>query len=81
MRHTEFWERMDDALGAGYAPGDVKLQPWGDHDFRITDPDGLCLNADQMRLSFGGVLGSHRAARPCSARMIRFALFQPGNGG
>jgi len=27
-------------LGAGYAPGDVKLQPWGDHDFRITDPDG-----------------------------------------
>lgn len=27
-------------LGAGYAPGDVQLQSWGDHDFRLTDPDG-----------------------------------------
>jgi lactoylglutathione lyase len=25
---------------AGYEPGDVVLQVWGDRDFRITDPDG-----------------------------------------
>jgi hypothetical protein len=25
---------------AGYEPGDVVLQAWGDRDFRITDPDG-----------------------------------------
>jgi catechol 2,3-dioxygenase-like lactoylglutathione lyase family enzyme len=27
-------------LEHGYAPGTVRLQPWGHHDFRLTDPDG-----------------------------------------
>lgn len=29
MRHTEFWERMDDALGAGYAPSWARLTVLG----------------------------------------------------
>lgn len=35
-------------LAAGYSPGPVTLQPWGNRDFRLTDPDGY-----YVRLSEG----------------------------
>lgn len=38
-------------VAAGYAPGPIALQPWGDRDFRLTDPDGY-----YVRLSEGQTL-------------------------
>lgn len=38
-------------VAAGHSPTDVVLQPWGDRDFRITDPDGY-----YVRLSEGGAV-------------------------
>ncbi|HKJ24124.1 MAG TPA: VOC family protein [Myxococcota bacterium] len=34
---------------AGYSPGEVRLQPWGQRDFRLRDPSGY-----YVRLSEGG---------------------------
>jgi lactoylglutathione lyase len=34
---------------AGYAPGDITLQPWGDRDFRLTDPDGYYIRVSEGR--------------------------------
>lgn len=36
-------------VAAGYAPGPVVLQPWGDRDFRITDPDGYYVRISEGR--------------------------------
>ncbi len=36
-------------LAAGYEPGEIALQPWGDRDFRITDPDGYYLRISEGR--------------------------------
>lgn len=36
---------------AGYAPGEIRLQPWGHRDFRLRDPDGY-----YVRVSEGGPL-------------------------
>jgi catechol 2,3-dioxygenase-like lactoylglutathione lyase family enzyme len=36
-------ERHAELASAGYAPGPIRLQPWGLRDFRITDPDGYYL--------------------------------------
>ncbi len=32
---------------AGYAPGAIVVQPWGDRDFRVTDPDGYYLRISE----------------------------------
>ena len=37
--------------GAGYSPGEIKLQSWGHHDFRLRDPSGY-----YVRVSEGGPL-------------------------
>jgi len=34
---------------ADYEPGRVAFQPWGDRDFRITDPDGYYLRISEGR--------------------------------
>lgn len=34
---------------AGYTPGPVTLQPWGDRDFRLTDPDGYYIRMSEGR--------------------------------
>jgi hypothetical protein len=32
---------------AGHVPGEIALQPWGDRDFRVSDPDGYYLRISQ----------------------------------
>ena len=32
---------------AGYSPGPIELQAWGDRDFRITDPDGYYIRVSE----------------------------------
>jgi lactoylglutathione lyase len=32
---------------AGYDPGDIALQPWGDRDFRVTDYDGYYIRVSE----------------------------------
>lgn len=50
--YTAHLEEMRQRLiAAGYAPGEIQLQPWGDRDFRLTDPDGY-----YIRLSEGGAV-------------------------
>ena len=34
---------------AGYNPGSINLQPWGDKDFRITDRDGYYIRVSEGR--------------------------------
>jgi catechol 2,3-dioxygenase-like lactoylglutathione lyase family enzyme len=36
-------------VAAGYDPGPVALQPWGDRDFRLTDPDGYDIRISEGR--------------------------------
>jgi lactoylglutathione lyase len=31
----------------GYSPGEIRLQPWGHRDFRITDPDGYYIRVSE----------------------------------
>ena len=38
-----------ETIAAGYAPGPIALQPWGDRDFRITDPDGYYVRISEGR--------------------------------
>ena len=37
------------SVAAGYAPGPVTLQAWGDRDFRLTDPDGYYIRMSEGR--------------------------------
>jgi lactoylglutathione lyase len=39
----------EEIIAAGYAPGPVTLQPWGDRDFRLTDPDGYYVRISDGR--------------------------------
>ncbi|MBW2243501.1 MAG: hypothetical protein JRH01_16080 [Deltaproteobacteria bacterium] len=32
---------------AGYSPGEIAVQAWGDRDFRITDPDGYYVRVSE----------------------------------
>ena len=32
---------------AGYAPGEIRLQPWGHRDFRLRDPSGYYVRASE----------------------------------
>ena len=36
-------------VAAGYDPGPIALQSWGDRDFRITDPDGYYVRVSEGR--------------------------------
>ena len=41
-------EELRSALAdAGYAPGPITLQPWGDRDFRVTDYDGYYIRVSE----------------------------------
>ncbi len=43
-------EELRSALeAAGYAPGAITRQPWGDRDFRVTDHDGYYLRVSEGR--------------------------------
>jgi catechol 2,3-dioxygenase-like lactoylglutathione lyase family enzyme len=42
-------------LRSGYSPSEIKLQSWGDRDYRVTDPDGY-----YVRVSEGGVVEALR---------------------
>ena len=54
--YTKNLEELRSKLeGAGYKPGPIKLQPWGDKDFRITDRDGY-----YIRVSEGGPIPNHK---------------------
>lgn len=48
-----YTDRLDQlraaTIAAGYAPGPVALQPWGDRDFRLTDPDGYYVRLSEGR--------------------------------
>jgi catechol 2,3-dioxygenase-like lactoylglutathione lyase family enzyme len=50
---------QQELVAAGYAPGTIELQPWGDRDFRLTDPDGYYL-----RVSEGRAVPEHRLEEP-----------------
>jgi lactoylglutathione lyase len=48
--YTDRLEQLRDALiAAGYAPGPIALQSWGDRDFRITDPEGYYVRVSEGR--------------------------------
>lgn len=39
----------EEILAAGYTPGSIAVQPWGDRDFRLTDPDGYYIRMSEGR--------------------------------
>jgi len=46
--YTDRLEGLRAALDkAGYSPGGIALQPWGDRDFRIVDPDGYYVRVSE----------------------------------
>ncbi|HIM06622.1 MAG TPA: glyoxalase [Gammaproteobacteria bacterium] len=48
--YTERLEELYSALEtAGYDPGPIELQPWGDLDFRVTDYDGYYIRVSEGR--------------------------------
>jgi catechol 2,3-dioxygenase-like lactoylglutathione lyase family enzyme len=48
-----YTDRLDplreELVAAGYSPGPVVLQPWGDRDFRLSDPDGYYVRLSEGR--------------------------------
>lgn len=48
--YSDRLEQLRTALdAAGYAPGHIALQPWGDRDFRVTDYDGYYVRVSEGR--------------------------------
>jgi len=48
--YTDELEALRSALeAAGYGPGAITLQSWGDRDFRITDPEGYYIRVSEGR--------------------------------
>lgn len=48
--YTDDLEALRSALeAAGYGPGAITLQSWGDRDFRITDPEGYYIRVSEGR--------------------------------
>ena len=46
--YTARLDRLREELSAaGHSPSPVVLQPWGDRDFRLTDPDGYYLRLSE----------------------------------
>ena len=46
-----YTRHLEDAFSqfedAGYSPGEIELQSWGDRDFRVTDPDGYYIRISE----------------------------------
>jgi DNA-binding transcriptional LysR family regulator len=48
--YTDGLDQVREALrSAGYDPGPIVVQPWGDRDFRVTDPDGYYVRLSEGR--------------------------------
>lgn len=48
--YTDRLEQLREAtVAAGYAPGPITRQSWGDRDFRLTDPDGYYVRMSEGR--------------------------------
>lgn len=48
--YTDRLEQLREAIiAAGYAPGPIAMQPWGDRDFRISDPDWYYVRMSEGR--------------------------------
>ncbi|MGH7786080.1 MAG: VOC family protein [Candidatus Binatia bacterium] len=48
--YTNRLDELREALiAAGDAPGEIAVQPWGDRDFRLTDPDGYYIRMSEGR--------------------------------
>lgn len=48
--YTDRLDQVQAALhAAGYSPGPIIVQSWGDRDFRITDPDGYYVRLSEGR--------------------------------
>lgn len=48
--YSDRLEELRSALdSAGYAPGEIKLQAWGDRDFRVTDYEGYYVRVSEGR--------------------------------
>ncbi len=48
--YTDHLEQLRETMvAAGYAPGPIALQSWGDRDFRLTDPDGYYVRMSEGR--------------------------------
>lgn len=48
--YTDRLEELREKLvAAGHGPGEIALQPWGDRDFRVTDPDGYYIRVSEGR--------------------------------
>lgn len=46
--YSERLEELRSSLvSAGYSPGEIRLQPWGDRDFRITDHEGYYVRVSE----------------------------------
>jgi lactoylglutathione lyase len=46
--YTDRLKELHSALeSSGYGPGDIKLQPWGDLDFRVSDCDGYYIRVSE----------------------------------
>jgi catechol 2,3-dioxygenase-like lactoylglutathione lyase family enzyme len=45
-RLQELWAALE---AGGYDPGTIKLQHWGDRDFRVTDDDGYYIRVSEGR--------------------------------
>lgn len=53
--YTDRLEALRDALlAAGYEPGEIALQPWGNRDFRVNDPDGYYVRVSEGSAIPGG---------------------------
>lgn len=42
-------ERRQRLIDAGHEPGEIRLQSWGDRDFRVRDPDGYYVRVSEGR--------------------------------
>jgi catechol 2,3-dioxygenase-like lactoylglutathione lyase family enzyme len=48
--YSDRLEELRSALdSAGYAPGEIELQAWGDRDFRVTDSEGYYVRVSEGR--------------------------------
>ena len=46
----------------GYAPSEIRLQPWGDRDFRVSDNDGYYVRVSEGRAIPATASPSHSEA-------------------
>jgi hypothetical protein len=46
---TRLDQLREELVAADYSPGPIALQPWGNRDFRLTDPDGYYVRLSEGR--------------------------------